>query len=88
MFSKKWAEVLGVSVSIENQEWATFIANRQNQNFDVARAGWQGDYVDPNTFLTDLLYSSSGNNDGKYNNPEFDALLDKGSYNASWSGKI
>lgn len=72
---QKWAEVLGINVQIENQEWATFLDNRQNQNFDVARAGWQGDYVDPNTFLTDLLYSGSGNNDGKYNNPEYDALL-------------
>ncbi len=72
---QKWAEVLGINVQIENQEWATFLDNRQNQNFDVARAGWQGDYVDPNTFLTDLLYSGSGNNDGKYNSAEFDALL-------------
>lgn len=74
---QKWAEVLGLNCEIENQEWATFLDNRQNQNFDVSRAGWQGDYVDPNTFLTDLLHSGSGNNDGKYNNPEFDALLAK-----------
>jgi len=76
---QKWAEVLGIHVEIENQEWATFIDNRQNQNYDIARSGWQGDYVDPNTFLTDMLYSTSGNNDGKYNNPEFDAMMDKAS---------
>ena len=74
---QKWAEVLGVEVQIENQEWATYLDNKQNQNFEVARAGWQGDYVDPNTFLTDLLYSGSGNNDGKYASEEFDALLAK-----------
>ncbi len=74
---QKWTEVLGINVQIENQEWATFLDNRQNQNFQVARSGWQGDYVDPNTFLTDLLYSGSGNNDGKYNSPEYDALLAK-----------
>lgn len=76
---QKWKEVLNVDITIENQEWATFIENRQNQNFQVARSGWQGDYVDPNTFLTDLLYSTSGNNDGKYSNPQFDALLDEAS---------
>ncbi len=74
---QKWSEVLGINVNIENQEWATFLDTRQNQDFDVARAGWQGDYVDPNTFLTDLLYSGSGNNDGKYNNPKYDELLAK-----------
>ena len=74
---QKWAEVLGVEVNIENQEWATYLDNKQHQNFEVARAGWQGDYVDPNTFLTDLLHSGSGNNDGKYASAEFDALLAK-----------
>jgi len=76
---QKWKEVLNIDVEIENQEWATYLDNRQNQNFDIARAGWQGDYVDPNTFLTDLLYSTSGNNDGRYNDPKYDALLDKAS---------
>ena len=72
---QKWAEVLNVEVNIENQEWATYLDNKQNQNFEVARAGWQGDYVDPNTFLTDLLYSGSGNNDGRYASDKFDSIL-------------
>ncbi len=72
---QKWAETLGIEITIENQEWATFVSNRQEQNFEIARAGWQGDYVDPNTFLTDLLHSASGNNDGKYNSAEFDGYL-------------
>ncbi len=74
---QKWKEVLNINVSIENQEWATYLDNRQHQNFDVCRAGWQGDYVDPNTFLTDLLQSKAGNNDGRYSNPKYDALLAK-----------
>ncbi len=68
---QKWKEVLNVDVEIENQEWATYLDNMQNQNFDIARSGWQGDYVDPNTFLTDLLYSTAGNNDGRYSNPKY-----------------
>ena len=74
---QKWAETLGIEISIENQEWATFVANRQEQNFEIARAGWQGDYVDPNTFLEDLLHSASGNNDGKYNSAQYDAYLEE-----------
>lgn len=76
---QKWEEILGIECTIENQEWATFINNRQNQQFDVARSAWGGDYPDPNTFLQDLLDSESGNNDGKYANSEFDALLKKAS---------
>lgn len=74
---QKWKEVLNVDVTIENQEWATYLDNMQSQNFDIARSGWQGDYVDPNTFLTDLLHSDSGNNDGRYNSAEYDGLLAK-----------
>ena len=74
---QQWAENLHLNITIENQEWATFIDNRQAQQFDIGRAAWQGDYVDPNTFLQDLLHSQSGNNDGLYNNAEFDALLNK-----------
>lgn len=73
---QKWEEILGIEVEIENQEWGTFLDNRQHQNFMVSRSGWQGDYVDPNTFLQDLLHSKSGNNDGKYTNAEFDKLID------------
>ena len=74
---QKWEEVLGIKCTIENQEWATYLNNRQNQEFDVARSAWGGDYADPNTFLQDLLHSQAGNNDGKYSNPEFDRLLDE-----------
>ena len=42
---------------------------------DAARNGWVGDYSDASNML-DLLYSTNGNNDGKYNNPEFDAAIE------------
>jgi len=75
---QKWKEELNIDVTIENQEWATFISNRQGGNFEIGRAGWQGDYVDPNTFL-DMFIKGSGNNDGRYDNPEYDALIRKAS---------
>ena len=48
---------------------------RRNGDYDVARNGWVADYSDPTNQL-ELFYSTNGNNDGKYNNPEFDAALD------------
>jgi oligopeptide transport system substrate-binding protein len=48
---QQWKENLNVDIQLENQEWKTYLANRNEGNFQVARAGWVGDYQDPNTFL-------------------------------------
>ena len=40
----------------------------------MARAGWIGDYLDPNTFL-DMYTSNSGNNDAGWSNQRYDALI-------------
>ncbi len=73
-----WKKNLNIDVELQNLEWATFLDTRQNNNFEIARAGWTADYMDPSNFL-ELLLSTSGNNDGRYNNPEYDALLKKAS---------
>ncbi|UWP98974.1 peptide ABC transporter substrate-binding protein [Aliiroseovarius crassostreae] len=72
--SQMWKQALGVKVSLENQEWKTFLNTRGEQNYEIARAGWCGDYNEASTFL-DLVQSGSGYNDAKYNNAEVDALL-------------
>ena len=69
-----WKEI-GVNLDVEIVEWASFTPMRRNGDFEIARNGWVGDYTDPSNILT-LLYSTNGNNDGKYNNPEYDAQLD------------
>lgn len=71
-----WKKTLGVEVSLVNEEWKTYLETRNKQNFDVARAGWIGDYNEASTML-DLLTSSHGNNDGKYSNSEYDRLLNE-----------
>jgi oligopeptide transport system substrate-binding protein len=43
--------------------------------YDIARAGWIGDYLDPNTFL-DLWVTDGGNNETGWSNAEYDALID------------
>lgn len=72
--SQMWKQKLGVEVTLANQEWKTFLDTRGNQNYQVARAGWCGDYNEASTFL-DLVASSSGYNDAKYSNAEVDHLL-------------
>ena len=72
--SQMWKQKLGAQVELANMEWKIFLEERGNQNFDLARGAWCGDYNEASTFL-DLLQSDSGYNDGKYNNAKVDELL-------------
>ena len=74
--SQMWKQKLGVNTTLENYEWATYVDVRGEQNFDVARSAWCGDYNEASTFL-DLMTSNNGNNDGKYANDEVDALMEE-----------
>ena len=69
-----WKQKLGVKTSLRNMEWKTFLETRNNQDYDVARSGWCGDYNEASTFL-DLVTSESGYNDSKYSNEEVDRLM-------------
>ena len=69
-----WAQ-LGIDLQVDIVEWASFTPMRRNGDFDVARNGWVGDYSDPSNML-ELFYSTNGNNDGKFNNADFDAAID------------
>ncbi|QUL53592.1 peptide ABC transporter substrate-binding protein [Paenibacillus tritici] len=71
-----WKQALGITVNTVNQEWAVFIDNRQNLNYQIARAGWTADYNDPMTFL-DMWVTGGGNNDTGYANPEYDKLINE-----------
>ena len=70
-----WKQNLGISVKLQNQEWAVFQDSRHNGNFEIARAGWLGDYADPMTML-DLWLSYSGNNDAQWKNKDYDKLIE------------
>ena len=60
---------VGIEISMENQEWATFLNTRKDGNFSIARNGWLADYNDPISFL-DMWTTSSGNNDVQFGKGE------------------
>ena len=70
-----WAE-LGLTMTINIQEWQTVTADRRAGNFDVTRNGWVYDWDDPSNMIN-LLETSNGNNDGKYSSDAFDSLVDQ-----------
>ncbi len=72
--SQMWKQKLGVEAELANMEWKTFLEERDNQNFELARGAWCGDYNEASTFL-DLLTTQSGYNDAQYSNPRVDELM-------------
>ncbi|MBS6031600.1 MULTISPECIES: peptide ABC transporter substrate-binding protein [Pantoea] len=77
-----WKKNLGVDVTLENQEWKTYIDSRNSGNFDVIRASWVGDYNEPSTFLN-LLTSGNSSNIARFSNAEYDAVLARASKETS-----
>ncbi|MEE8271880.1 MAG: ABC transporter substrate-binding protein, partial [Alphaproteobacteria bacterium] len=72
-----WAP-LGVNVELFNTDVATHYAYlRDGGDFNIARAGWIGDYNDPQNFLFMVESDNDGFNYAGYNNPEYDALMDQ-----------
>ena len=69
-----WQTQLGVTVQLDNQEWATFLQTRKDGDYSIARNGWIADYNDPMSFL-DMWLTGGGNNDAQYSNPDYDALI-------------
>jgi len=69
-----WREQLNINVSIVNQEWQVYLESVDNMNYDVARRGWVGDYVDPNTYL-DMYITGGGNNNVGFSNPRYDEIV-------------
>ncbi|QDY42013.1 peptide ABC transporter substrate-binding protein [Candidatus Pantoea soli] len=81
-----WKKNLGAEVTLQNQEWKTYIDSRNSGNFDVIRASWVGDYNEPSTFLSLLTASHSGNI-ARFNNAEYDAVLARASSETSTAAR-
>ena len=64
---------VGITLNLENQEWATFLNTRKKGDFSIARNGWLADYNDPISFL-DMWTSASGNNDVQFGKGDHAAL--------------
>ena len=70
-----WEQNLGIKVQLVNQDWKVYLAREMTGDFQISRAGWIGDYEDPNTFL-DTLRPNRGNNKTGWENEEYDSLID------------
>ncbi len=74
--ARDWERHLGVRVMLDQRELKVFREKVKSGDFMVSRASWFGDYGDPTTFL-DINRTGNGNNDRRYSNAAYDALLDR-----------
>ncbi len=65
---------LNVRIQLQNMEWGSYLDKVTQMDYDIARAGWVGDYMDPNTFL-DLWVSGGPQNNTGWTNPAYDKLI-------------
>lgn len=72
-------ENLGVEVKLENQEWKTYIDTFKQKNFQIARMGWVGNYLDPLGVLGHYT-SNNSNNFTNWSSKEYDELIEKSTY--------
>lgn len=69
-----WKDALNIDITLANQEWKVYLDSVDQMNFQMARRGWIGDYVDPNNFL-DLFLCGGGNNNTGFCDPRYDTLI-------------
>ncbi|MBR6472265.1 MAG: peptide ABC transporter substrate-binding protein [Firmicutes bacterium] len=69
-----WENVLGIKITLENQEWETYTTGLGEHKFGVARLGWIADYNDPITYL-ELMVTGNSYNYGLYSNKGFDKAI-------------
>jgi len=69
-----WKQALGIDIQLENQEWKTFLENQRTMDYQMCRASWIGDYIDPDTFLQ-LFITDGGNNETGWSNLTYDKLI-------------
>ncbi|MCA9205058.1 MAG: hypothetical protein KDA59_18530, partial [Planctomycetales bacterium] len=73
---QQWKNNLGIDVELRNMEWGVYLDTVSKTNFTVARAGWIGDYPDPNTFL-DMFVTGGPQNNTNWSNVQYDRLIEQ-----------
>jgi len=71
-----WKEQLATEVSIESFRFPEYYVALKSESYTMGTITWIGDFADPLTFLQ-MWTSDSNLNDGGYNSPEFDEIVER-----------
>ncbi|OYW76661.1 MAG: hypothetical protein B7Z37_07615 [Verrucomicrobia bacterium 12-59-8] len=69
-----WKEHLHLPAGVLNQDWGVYLESQRRFDYQIARFGWVGDYLDPSTFLA-IWQTGDGNNNTGWGNPRYDELI-------------
>ncbi|HLO30925.1 MAG TPA: peptide ABC transporter substrate-binding protein [Anaerolineales bacterium] len=71
-----WQETLGAQVTLSQIDVKVYWGKQEKDAGQIFRAGWCPDYNDANNYLLDVYRSDSIYNYGKWQNEEYDGLVD------------
>lgn len=78
LLADMWQKNLGIKVNVEYLDPTDFSsAARKSKVSNLFDYGWCADYPDPENFIDVLFHSGSEFNLAKFNNADFDALVEK-----------
>lgn len=69
-----WKKNLNVDITLEPIDFQVKLDREVALDYEVSRAGWIGDYLDPMTFM-DMFVTGGGNNNTGWGNAEYDRLI-------------
>ena len=81
----KWhntSDLVWFNILLTNTDWKVYLSRQNTGDYEIARAGWIGDYQDPKTFL-DMMVTGRGNNQTGWSNQDYDNLLIKAANSTS-----
>lgn len=71
----QWKQNLGITISLRNMEWKTFLNVRARLEYKgFSRGAWSADYMDPFTFLS--LFYTGGESGTGWQDPKYVTMLD------------
>lgn len=72
----QWKQNLGITISLRNMEWKTFLNVRAKLEYKgFSRGAWGADYMDPFTFLS--IFGAGGESGTGWQDPKYFAMLDE-----------
>jgi len=74
LIQAQWREALQIDAGPRQEEWNSYLTSQRTMQYTVARAGWIGDYLDPNTFL-DMFVGGGANNRTGFASSRYDRLI-------------
>jgi ABC-type oligopeptide transport system substrate-binding subunit len=74
----QWKQNLGLTIPLHSVEFKTFLDMRSKLQYKgiAGGAGWSGDYMDPNTYLS-LFITDGGDNGTGWTDPKYTAMLNE-----------